>query len=48
MHKKLNLPEKICPICNLRFVWRKKWLKNWEKVKYCSKKCSKNSKQGKI
>ncbi len=48
MHKKLNLPEKICPICTLRFIWRKKWLKNWDKVKYCSKKCAKNSKQGKI
>jgi len=48
MHKKLNLAEKICPICNLKFEWRKKWSKNWSEVKYCSKKCAKNSKQDKI
>ena len=41
MHKKANLPEKICPICKLPFKWRKKWAKNWLKVKYCSKKCAK-------
>ena len=27
MHKKLFLPQKICPICNTRFYWRKKWTK---------------------
>ncbi len=43
-HKKLNLPEKICPICKLSFTWRKKWSKNWNEVVYCSKKCAKNSK----
>lgn len=48
MHKKINLPEKTCPVCNLKFVWRKKWSKNWNEVKYCSKRCTKNSKQGKI
>lgn len=47
-HKKPYLLEKICPICNLKFKWRKKWSKNWNEVKYCSKKCAKNSKQGKI
>ena len=39
-HKKLKIPEKICPICNLKFNWRKKWSKNWSQVKYCSKKCA--------
>ncbi|TMP65225.1 DUF2256 domain-containing protein, partial [Pseudoalteromonas sp. S1609] len=23
-HKKLTLPEKICPVCNKPFAWRKK------------------------
>ncbi|MFL2720407.1 MAG: DUF2256 domain-containing protein [Gammaproteobacteria bacterium] len=45
MHKKLKLSQKICPICNRSFTWRKKWEKNWENVIYCSEKCkrSKNS-----
>ncbi|WP_084518962.1 DUF2256 domain-containing protein [Flavobacterium gelidilacus] len=38
-HKKINLPEKICIVCQLPFSWRKKWEKNWEQVKYCSDKC---------
>ena len=38
-HKKLNLPTKICIVCNLPFTWRKKWQKNWEEVKYCSERC---------
>jgi len=38
--KKNELPEKLCPVCNRKFQWRKKWEKNWERVKYCSKKCS--------
>ena len=39
--KKYNLPSKICIVCNLPFIWRKKWGKNWANVKYCSNKCSK-------
>lgn len=39
MHKKKNLPSKICPVCNRPFSWRKKWERNWEEVRYCSKKC---------
>ena len=38
--KKVNIPMKICPICNRSFNWRKKWRLNWDRVKYCSKKCS--------
>lgn len=42
MHKKLNLPSKICPICQKPFDWRKKWEKNWDNVVYCSDKCRMN------
>ncbi|HAO15884.1 MAG TPA: DUF2256 domain-containing protein [Tenacibaculum sp.] len=38
--KKQHLPQKICPVCNRLFSWRKKWEKNWHSVKYCSKRCS--------
>tara|TARA_B100000965_G_scaffold346743_1_gene318438 strand:+ start:1289 stop:1426 length:138 start_codon:yes stop_codon:yes gene_type:complete len=38
--KKNNLPQKICPVCNRPFEWRKKWEKCWDFVKYCSKSCS--------
>ncbi len=37
--KKQHLPEKICPVCQKPFSWRKKWEKNWENVKYCSERC---------
>lgn len=37
--KKQNLPEKICPVCQRPFVWRKKWAKVWDEVKYCSDRC---------
>ncbi|MGB1080257.1 MAG: DUF2256 domain-containing protein [Flavobacteriaceae bacterium] len=37
--KKEHLPQKVCVVCKLPFVWRKKWSKNWEQVKYCSEKC---------
>ncbi|MGZ0016971.1 DUF2256 domain-containing protein [Yeosuana sp. AK3] len=39
---KQDLPEKICPVCQLPFTWRKKWEKNWLNVKYCSEKCRRN------
>ncbi|TAP40881.1 DUF2256 domain-containing protein [Alteromonas sp. KUL49] len=42
--KKCDLPQKVCPVCNRPFTWRKKWEKNWEHVKYCSKRCSGNRK----
>ncbi|MBB1454964.1 DUF2256 domain-containing protein [Pseudoalteromonas sp. SG43-5] len=44
-HKKLNLPQKICPICNKPFTWRKKWQRDWDNVIYCSE-CCKRNKQG--
>ncbi|WP_132215663.1 DUF2256 domain-containing protein [Mariniflexile fucanivorans] len=40
--KKQHLPEKICPVCNKPFTWRKKWELNWIDVKYCSEKCRRN------
>ncbi|MCY4177945.1 MAG: DUF2256 domain-containing protein [Endozoicomonadaceae bacterium] len=40
--KKQHLPQKICPVCQRPFTWRKKWEKIWDKIKYCSKKCSNN------
>jgi hypothetical protein len=43
--KKENLPEKMCPVCNRPFAWRKKWEKNWNEVKYCSKRCGSESKK---
>ena len=43
--KKSNLPQKICPICNFPFSWRKKWEKNWDNVVYCSQKCRMSSKK---
>ncbi|MEH0664936.1 DUF2256 domain-containing protein [Vibrio scophthalmi] len=39
MHKKLILPEKICPICHRSFHWRKKWQRCWDDVRYCSARC---------
>ncbi|WP_081227796.1 DUF2256 domain-containing protein [Pseudoalteromonas luteoviolacea] len=45
MHKKLNLPTKVCVICQRPFSWRKKWQRDWENVKYCSKRCAGKSKK---
>ncbi|MDN3605746.1 DUF2256 domain-containing protein [Kaistella yonginensis] len=39
--KKENFPQKVCPICDRPFSWRKKWNKEWESVQYCSEKCKK-------
>jgi len=39
MHRKPNLPEKICARCARPFAWRKKWAKVWGEVKYCSDRC---------
>ncbi|MBD5770745.1 DUF2256 domain-containing protein [Marinomonas colpomeniae] len=38
-HKKPNLPEKICPVCQRPFTWRKKWERDWPQVKFCSERC---------
>ncbi|MFL2780498.1 MAG: DUF2256 domain-containing protein [Gammaproteobacteria bacterium] len=39
---KKNSAEKICPVCEKPFTWRKKWEKNWTEVKYCSERCRRN------
>ncbi|MEJ2585119.1 MAG: DUF2256 domain-containing protein [Robiginitalea sp.] len=39
MHRKPFLPQKICPVCQRPFSWRRKWEHNWESVVYCSKGC---------
>ena len=44
MKRKSDLPEKVCPVCNRPFKWRKKWEKNWNEVIYCSDKCRKSKK----
>ncbi|TXH95021.1 MAG: DUF2256 domain-containing protein [Rheinheimera sp.] len=43
-HHKLHLPEKICPVCQRPFQWRKKWQRDWATVKYCSERCRRRSK----
>jgi hypothetical protein len=41
--KKSDLPQKICPVCQRGFYWRKKWEKVWHEVKYCSDACRKGT-----
>ncbi|MEM6536258.1 MAG: DUF2256 domain-containing protein [Pseudomonadota bacterium] len=40
-----SLPEKICPVCQRPFTWRKKWARDWDTVKYCSEKCRRSKSQ---
>ncbi|WP_394746812.1 DUF2256 domain-containing protein [Spongiimicrobium salis] len=42
--KKIHLPEKICPVCQRPFQWRKKWERNWEEIVYCGERCRRNKK----
>jgi len=37
--KKVDLPTKLCPVCQRPFTWRKKWERNWDEVRYCSERC---------
>ena len=39
MHRKPNLPTKICAACARPFTWRRKWALSWATVKYCSRRC---------
>ncbi|MFA7495584.1 MAG: DUF2256 domain-containing protein [Acidithiobacillus sp.] len=34
-------PEKICPVCQRPFSWRKRWERCWSEVVYCSDACRK-------
>ncbi|NBB79180.1 MAG: DUF2256 domain-containing protein [Verrucomicrobia bacterium] len=36
---KSNLPQKVCPVCERPFSWRKKWERCWDEVIYCSERC---------
>jgi len=42
--KKSDLPQKLCPVCERPFTWRKKWERVWDEVKYCSERCRRSSK----
>ncbi len=39
MHLKPHLPEKVCPVCQRPFTWRRKWARCWQEVRYCSERC---------
>lgn len=47
-YTKSNLPTKICEQCKRPMEWRKSWAKNWEEVKYCSDRCRREVKRGKL
>ena len=34
VHRKPNLPKKLCAACNRPFAWRKKWERVWDEVRY--------------
>lgn len=38
-HQKAYLPEKVCPVCQRPFKWRRKWARSWASVRYCSERC---------
>ncbi|MFL2764687.1 MAG: DUF2256 domain-containing protein [Rhodobacteraceae bacterium] len=48
MRKKSDLPQKICGVCGLPFVWRKKWERSWLDIKFCSERCKKSIKSSKL
>ena len=37
--RKADLPQKVCPVCDRPFSWRKKWAQHWDDVIYCSERC---------
>lgn len=39
MHRKPDLPSKLCPVCQRPFTWRRKWARDWAQVRYCSERC---------
>ncbi|MBS9404892.1 DUF2256 domain-containing protein [Halomonas sp. TRM85114] len=39
MHRKSELPSKICLECERDFVWRRKWARCWDEVRFCSERC---------
>ncbi|WP_461039476.1 DUF2256 domain-containing protein [Spirosoma harenae] len=47
-YKKSDLPEKICPVCQRPFTWRKKWENVWNEVTYCSERCRREKHSGQL
>jgi len=43
VHKKVNLPQKICEFCERPFCWRRKWARDWDNVRYCSQRCKRSA-----
>ncbi len=46
--QKSQLPQKICPVCERPFTWRKKWARDWEQVIYCSERCRRQPKKSTV
>ncbi len=46
VHKKPNLPAKVCVAYRRPFAWRKKWARDWERVVYCSERCRREGRLG--
>ncbi|MEM1105591.1 MAG: DUF2256 domain-containing protein [Pseudomonadota bacterium] len=44
--RKPDLPEKICPVCEKPFAWRKKWARVWNEVRFCSERCRREARRG--
>ncbi|WP_395085866.1 DUF2256 domain-containing protein [Gracilimonas sp.] len=40
--KKSESLQKVCPVCDKPFSWRKKWAKDWNQAKYCSERYRRN------
>ncbi|WP_342713898.1 DUF2256 domain-containing protein [Halomonas korlensis] len=43
MHRKPELPSKVCHGCERGFVWRRKWARCWDEVRYCSERCRRDA-----
>lgn len=43
---KKPLPEKLCPVCQRPFSWRKRWERCWDSVVYCSDACRRGTPRG--
>lgn len=45
---KRDLPEKTCPTCGRPFAWRKRWARVWDEVRFCSERCRRESRGGRV
>jgi hypothetical protein len=39
MHRKSELPSKVCLGCERAFAWRRKWVRCWHEIRFCSERC---------